>query len=717
MQSTHPFKATKTSSIKIIVGSTNPQKLEAVFAAFEQWRGSSSVIEEPMSADSKVSSQPVGLFETRLGAVNRMQACASQMKNMTEQEYGIAVGIENGIVAGEELAAAMPGNYSFDHWYDVGFVAVRVYQQGCPFEYVATTVPLQIPNDPECGMLEPSYPCSFDEKLAKYRAYIMPLIEKKMDLYQVFSNMSMSRESVLQEACFKAFEHLGNIHFIDGVQQKYDTVLVFGTFDLFHDLHRKLLDDAAAIAKEVIVYVNEDVNKFKRDAVTHKVIADTKNPIIHSPEKRRRHVARYLALRGVAKLKKGKHVDQLQSAIDENYQAGKSVAVFGGCDQFENFPQILNICYAKNTPIITRSRGETDTLLCTTDLKAKMEYQAIAAKQHIDLNFSSSGFFKKRINSKEAAVNYLLSLTKTPNNLHVADNHIIGLEMPEVWQFQPKNQTAVQVTTPCQQPEHILLCLPGRTRCDVGRARKILSTIHHDLVPANLKESVACFIGCYQQEEKTTADDLKYLQENPDYFSNDAMIFTELLILPRIKDNCVGITLWARSYGTVIAIEMENALRYRLRIEGYIEEEIAEIAKEIHVLSISNLAPLERPRLFTTVSVTGYNDKQAQKYIEKFPEMVNKYYRADEPISRNVLSPTHEVVMIDVPERFTELSTGRLIKDPARHYTPNYDSLRKPDVKQQVVNNAAPIFIHEELEVMLNRGQPPKLSVSGPRYF
>jgi hypothetical protein len=123
------------------------------------------------------------------------------------------------------------------------------------------------------------------------------------------------------------------------------------------------------------------------------------------------------------------------------------------------------------------------------------------------------------------------------------------------------------------------------------------------------------------------------------------------------------------------------------------------------VLSISNLAPLERPRLFTTVSVTGYNDKQAQKYIENFQKMVEKYYRASETISRTVLSPTHVVVMTDVPERFTELSTGRLIKDPKRHYTPNYFSLRKPDVGQQLVNNAAPILIHAELDAMLNHRQ------------
>jgi len=79
--------------MKIVVGSLNPVKIQAVTEAFETVNSSVS----GLSVDSKVRDQPLSHEETRQGAINRARACVQQ----TEADLGF--GLEGGVFISEGL--------------------------------------------------------------------------------------------------------------------------------------------------------------------------------------------------------------------------------------------------------------------------------------------------------------------------------------------------------------------------------------------------------------------------------------------------------------------------------------------------------------------------------------------------------------------------------------------------------------------------------------
>ncbi len=92
--------------MKIVVGSTNPVKIEATKIAFEKvWPGQTWLV-EGWSVASSVSDQPMSDAETIEGATNRAKAAIK----LTRADYG--VGIEGGI---QQIG---------DHWFDCGWVVV-----------------------------------------------------------------------------------------------------------------------------------------------------------------------------------------------------------------------------------------------------------------------------------------------------------------------------------------------------------------------------------------------------------------------------------------------------------------------------------------------------------------------------------------------------------------------------------------------------------------
>ena len=80
------------SEMRIIVGSQNPVKLEAVSIAFASFFPEVSFEVEPISAPSGVSAQPLSDAETLTGATNRAMAAQK-----LEPDTDFWVGIEGGL--------------------------------------------------------------------------------------------------------------------------------------------------------------------------------------------------------------------------------------------------------------------------------------------------------------------------------------------------------------------------------------------------------------------------------------------------------------------------------------------------------------------------------------------------------------------------------------------------------------------------------------------
>jgi hypothetical protein len=152
-----------------------------------------------------------------------------------------------------------------------------------------------------------------------------------------------------------------------------------------------------------------------------------------------------------------------------------------------------------------------------------------------------------------------------------------------------------------------------------------------------------------------------------------------------------NVNLWESSRGSILAIEMDNGLRYCLVELGYCEDEIVDACKKIGVVTVSNLASFERIRLFSTVSVTGSNDKVAKKYIHTFPES------NENPITQHDLSPTHCAVLATIPDKIITID-GLIIEDSNCHYTPLYITLR-----QDANSNELPLLVRDFLAKMLTR--------------
>jgi inosine/xanthosine triphosphatase len=83
--------------MKIIAGTKNPAKLQAVREAFAAVFPAEEILIEGLAAPSGVSDQPLSDAETKLGARNRAKAARSQMP-----EADFYVGLEGGLEQAEE---------------------------------------------------------------------------------------------------------------------------------------------------------------------------------------------------------------------------------------------------------------------------------------------------------------------------------------------------------------------------------------------------------------------------------------------------------------------------------------------------------------------------------------------------------------------------------------------------------------------------------------
>ena len=108
----------------VLVGSTNPQKLQATQNALPK-----SIV-EARSVPSDISSQPIGLAETFTGVVNRLK----NLSNLSHHANYL-VAFENGIVPVGTV------------WIDMAVVGIKLVKSG-ELQF-ATSAGVVVPYDPE----------------------------------------------------------------------------------------------------------------------------------------------------------------------------------------------------------------------------------------------------------------------------------------------------------------------------------------------------------------------------------------------------------------------------------------------------------------------------------------------------------------------------------------------------------------------------------------
>jgi hypothetical protein len=411
----------------------------------------------------------------------------------------------------------------------------------------------------------------------------------------------------------------------DTSQQITDTVICFGTFDLFHDLHRRLLSSAMSISRHrLIIFIwSQHIKKGIQlsDLVQDRISAVTSYLCkLHSDFA---HVE--ISVQRMTQ----KHKPELISAI-QKYKPMGSVTLFGGADQFEDYPEVLDICYDSKVEIVTVDRGHG---LCSTDLRTLKTYKDSATKYNLAISDqiwqsqSLYSLWKANPQSVKQAQNYLCRTT------------YLGCNEGEIWKYEQELEFDSKITHPITSPTRSIVCLPGRTRCNLERSRKILRTIK-DMMRGR-GQPLDCYLFTYRDDEHTTGYYTDNLKANPNgYFSLDALLLTRIFLLPRVssvirvnskgklivkpdqKDNFEEIrlrlsdlTFWGRSRGSVITWEIENAFRFCLQQLSYTETEIKLLSQQVVCCNISNLIDPTADRLFSTVSVTSVTDGKAKEYI------------------------------------------------------------------------------------------------------
>ncbi|XWV24554.1 putative ORFan [Tupanvirus deep ocean] len=646
------------SNIDVIIGSSDSTTIETVKLIMNSIYHDANInfnYKKSINND-----QSIGINEIKSTAIRIMNNCIPNVILPNKLTY--CLGIASSLVLGKDLNEYYKvSNYLESKWYEIGVCAITLFKHGCHFKYVSYSTPIDATNNT--------------------------------------NNNTTNKQNELSMACLDAMTKLNNIYVLDPrnteLCTKVDVVILFGTFDLFHDLHKRLIDYAFLVGKTVEINIYNKTFKYNNNvkvSINNDIKVRITNVTTYALSKHRNVIVKRMT---------ESHPNEIRKAISFYTKQKKSIAIFGGDDQFNDYDKIIRICGEANCPIIALSRGETNKTMCSSDIREKLAYQIIANKYDIDLTNISTIFWKTRIRNLFDAKNYL----QTKLNF-------LGLSGAEVWKFNSKNSFDIKVTNRISDLGKTVVCLPGRTMCSMQRLRKIGQTIQNDLIQNDTK----IYVVNYEQNNLDTQYHITRLQD-VNYFSDDAMIFTKLIIMPFVSKNLVieknegiwdvinnscvfdsidtiskrlsNITLWTRSIGSVIALEMENAFRYCMIILGFSEKSIMDMSKQICVLSVCNLASLEIPRLFTTISVTGSNDRKALKYIKFLIPSKNSTFTK--------LSETHLSLMANIPNKIVESGTNKEIVDNDCHYTPLYTAFRIDG------DNFVPNFIRQTLKLMVER--------------
>lgn len=167
--------------MKILVGSKNPVKIDAVKEALSLYLDNIEVI--GFDVDSKVSSQPIGK-ETFIGAKNRaLKLLEIDQKEKTNAKY--FVGIEGGII------------HQFNNWFAFGCMCIIDEDKNCGF---GLSPHFELPNDVVQELLNGNELGSVMDKIQNQEK-----TKQKFGAIGYFTNGIMNRKELYIEGLKVAF--------------------------------------------------------------------------------------------------------------------------------------------------------------------------------------------------------------------------------------------------------------------------------------------------------------------------------------------------------------------------------------------------------------------------------------------------------------------------------------------------------------------------------
>eukprot|EP00742_Colponemidia_sp_Colp-10_P021037 GILJ01024598.1.p1 GENE.GILJ01024598.1~~GILJ01024598.1.p1 ORF type:complete len:501 (-),score=42.80 GILJ01024598.1:277-1779(-) len=473
----------------------------------------------------------------------------------------------------------------------------------------------------------------------------------------------------------------------------YDTVLVFGVFDLFHSLHKQLLDHAVKVTKSRLhVFLYGKNTKWNRTLCRSVDLTD-------SIQKRLHHVSGYLVLQQHRQISRDptfdfvvqpmmkKHLETVRDAIAQHRRYG-SVAIVGGVDQFEDYPTLTDLCNQTQTAIVKHERGDHDTELCSSDWR-RYNNAVNGVVKWLDLAFNERNATTPHVASTTTIATIDPRFWKQEFKTRQDAKKYLTRPLDGVFYYQPRKcidrkiqnaKASIPTTPPTSEHVPAVITLPGRTSSSLTRIRKIFQTVEE--MTTNTNTNFDQYVFCYRQTENTTRFHLEQLATNPQqYYSEEAMMLVELLLIPFLNQHTRQwkrkVVFFARSRGSVFVLEVENALCHYLTTTtpNITSCDIRRLCKQVSVISVSNMAPFHHERRFHTVTFTGLNDKKT-RVKESWPTTSHSLPKP----GIHWMSPTHCAVLDFLPTNITTRieRTNEIvnIQDDDAHYTPLYISMR-----------------------------------------
>lgn len=194
----------RSTPVRALVGTQNPVKHEALKKSLAHAHPESSIELSGYSArpfltwKSQYEGQPYGMVQTARGAINR-----------ANDAYPIAPGIsyvvafENGLVPARAMGDLGP------YWHDVCFTAIRSDSNTIIKRGKSALTPFH------CA--EGYRDADLHAAAAEYRAYIMDLVDRKIDPYPLWTNQRATREQYLEQCCDAALLELSRVREAEAV--------------------------------------------------------------------------------------------------------------------------------------------------------------------------------------------------------------------------------------------------------------------------------------------------------------------------------------------------------------------------------------------------------------------------------------------------------------------------------------------------------------------
>lgn len=286
---------------------------------------------------------------------------------------------------------------------------------------------------------------------------------------------------------------------------------------------------------------------------------------------------------------------------------------------------------------------------------------------------------------------------------------LFKLAKPTFWTKSGEGDGTLHVALPQEidLKKRTILILPGIDHVGAGSTKRNYFGLIGGMIGGDLEvEQCMPMYSMTYRNLLENSYDLKRFNYSPEtYCGYLARGQARALFNPILQDKTFdevqarfrNLTIFASSYGAVVARQMANELDHLLGAAGYDEKQRDTLLREIHVLAVCDVGRENEKRGFTTVSFRGLNDRHIQKQVPEYTAQPSQQ-------TLIVATPDRRITTVYCanPEDVTiRRSTGEPIYSPNNHTTPYY-AAKKVDAEQNVV----PALIENTLLHIVQRNEP-----------